>query len=73
MVSNNLEINVFSIATNLNYLFNFILGSLEEARTKTNMAQFISDLSANDEVSNPRKSKSKMESPPSLKLSKLDF
>lgn len=52
-----------------------ILGSLEEARMKTNRAQFYSDLSANEDLNAQRllKSKSKMESPPSLRLSKFDF
>ncbi|XP_022162403.1 uncharacterized protein LOC111028168 [Myzus persicae] len=48
-------------------------GSLEEARMKTNRAQFYSDLSANEDLNAQRllKSKSKMESPPSLRLKKI--
>lgn len=75
MVSNNLyNIILFDTATNsLNIFFHFILGSLEEARTKTNMAQFLSDLSANEDSQHQLKSKSKMESPPALIPSKLNF
>lgn len=76
MVSNILKIYVFEpLQFSFNYISFYILGSLEEAQTKTNMAQFLSDPSTNED-SNPQrqlKSKSKVESPPSLRLSKFDF
>lgn len=55
------------------------LGSLEEARAKTNKALILSDLSANDEymskkVTTKKQFESrKIESPPSLKSSKIYY
>lgn len=54
------------------------LGSLEEARAKSNMAQMYSDLSANDEHMSknvPKKifERKQLESPPTLKSSKMYY